>query len=69
MWFLTLRPIKLFLSDAKNHSGSYRLKPQVTVLFYPLDAAYKQAVEVLERARSSWETDMEEACEVTIFQF
>ena len=41
----------------------------MNVLLYPLDAAYKQAVEVLERARSTWETDMEEACEVTIFQF
>ena len=28
------------------------------------DSAYKQALEVLERARKSWEADMEEACEV-----
>lgn len=28
------------------------------------DSAYKQALEVLERARKSWETDMEEACEL-----
>ena len=33
------------------------------------DIVYKQAVEILERTRSSWETDMEEACEVRALYF